>query len=200
MKKYLVLIAILLTMVACSEDDSNPVVNNPDGLDLSQEARNGYEYLNSVRLNPSAYSNEIGTDLSYVKSRHKLVWNSNLQKAAEIKARDMANRNYFEHVDPEGYGMNYHINKNGYTLIPDFLKNKSDNFFESIAAGVGKGKDFIKMLILDKGFEQNPGHRKHLLGIDDFWANCYDIGIGIAYNPNSQYRYYACVLVAKHDF
>jgi len=50
-------------------------------------------------------------------------------KAAQIKAEDMAKRNYMAHVDPDGYGMNHFINKAGYKLIPAFMKSNSANNF-----------------------------------------------------------------------
>ena len=200
MKRYLFLISLVFYVLFFSNDKSHQIISNSNVLDLKVEAQNAFNYLNLIRQNPSAYSSEIGIDLNYVSSKHKLVWNSSLQKTAEKKAQDMANRNYFEHVDPEGYGMNYFINKNGYTLTKEFLENKRVNSFESIAYGRGIGNELIKLLMIDKGYEHKPGHRNHLLGITDFWSNCSDIGIGIAYNPNSKYKYYACFLIAKHDF
>lgn len=166
---------------------------------LREEAQIAFQYLNEVRKNPSAFSQEIGVDLSYVQPRSELNWSNELAKAAEKKARDMAQRDYFDHVDPEGYGMNYWIVKAGYKLPDDWVSNKSSNNFESIQAGLSSGKEAIMSLILDEGTDP-PGHRNHLLGIETFWSNCTDIGIGIARDPDSEYEYYTCVLVAKHDF
>lgn len=166
---------------------------------LREEAQKAFQYLNEVRQNPSAFSQEIGVKLGYVESRPKLEWSNELAKAAERKAMDMAQRNYFDHVDPEGYGMNYWIVLAGYTLPDDWVSKKSSNTFESIQAGLSTGKEAVKSLLLDKGTNP-PGHRNHLLGIEPFWSNCTDIGIGLARNPDSEYEYYMCVLVAKHDF
>jgi uncharacterized protein YkwD len=156
---------------------------------LKEEALKAYQYLNEVRQRPSAFSEEIGVDLSYVQALSALTWSDELAQAAEKKALDMAKRDYFDHVNPEGYGMNYWIVKAGYKL-PDF---------ESIQAGLSSGVEAIKNLILDEGANP-PGHRNHLLGILPFWSNCTDVGIGIARDPDSEYEYYTCVLVAKHDF
>ena len=166
---------------------------------LKEEAQNAFHYLNEVRKNPSAFSQEIGVNLRYVQPRPELAWSNELAKAAERKAMDMAQRNYFDHVDPEGYGMNYWIVKAGYQLPDDWVADRSRNSFESIQAGLSTGKEIISNLILDEGTNP-PGHRNHLLGIEPFWSNCTDIGIGIARNPDSEYRVYTCVLVAKHDF
>jgi uncharacterized protein YkwD len=168
----------------------------------SPELTEALNYLNSVRANPDAYSGDIGVSLSGIKSMHPLVWNSNLAIAAQRKAEDMANRNYFGHVDPEGYGMNYFIQQSGYTLIPVWLDNKSNNYFESLSAGNSTPKDAIINLISDgnEPIHSKAGHRLHLLAITDFYKNCYDIGIGWAYNKKSTYKYYYCVIIAKHDW
>ena len=166
---------------------------------LKDEAQKAYQYLNEIRQHPSAFSEEIGVDLSYVQAVPRLVWSDELAQAAEKKALDMATRDYFDHVDPDGYGMNYWMVKAGYKLPDEWIKKKSYNNFESIQAGLSSGVDAIKNLILDEGTNP-PGHRNHLLGIIPFWSNCKDVGIGMARDPDSEYEYYTCVLVAKHDF
>lgn len=165
----------------------------------SSEIQAAFNYLNSVRKNPARYSNEIGVSLNGVQATHELKWNSTLAKVAQAKAQDMAKRNYFSHVDPDGNGMNIKINAAGYSLRSDWYSNRSLNYFESIAVGTTTGKEAIQLLINDSGASnESAGHRRHLLGIDNFWSNCYDIGIGMA--KGGSYGYYWCVLIAKHDF
>ncbi|MCQ2250145.1 MAG: CAP domain-containing protein [Bacteroidales bacterium] len=191
-------------LVAKHGKTSNPSPNNnrDKGLaDNGTEQQAAANYLNKIRQNPAAFSQEMGVSLSGIAARQNLNWNPQLAAAAQRKAQDMADRGYFAHVDPDGYGMNFYINKAGYTLTQDFLRNKADNYFESISAGTKTGQETIKNLIYDGGANNaNAGHRIHLLGIDNFWANCTDIGVGMGYNPNSPYKYYWCVLVAKHNF
>src|SRR4051812_35933701 len=127
-----------------------------------KEAIQAFELLNKIRQNPAAYYKEYGLSSKLQITTKPLVWNNELAKAAEAKALDMAARNYFAHVDPEGFGMNYHINKSGYQLIPAFLKNKSANNFESIGYGPKNGNDAIRIFILDEGVP-SKGHRNHLL-------------------------------------
>lgn len=162
-----------------------------------EEAKKGFEYLNSVRKNPAAYSQQIGIDLGKIKKMPALKWNDTLAKAAEAKALDMIKRRYFGHTDPDGNGMNVLIHKAGYKLPETWIKNKEENMFESISAGNKDCVDAIKSLILDKGVNP-PFHRNHLLGLDPFWAECYDIGIGYATDPASEYGTYTCILIAKH--
>lgn len=168
---------------------------------LTDEAISAWEYLNRVRENPSAFSSEIGVNLSYVRARPALAWDESLAAAAETKALDMAARNYVAHVDPEGYGMNHHMKRAGYDLRDDWTVPRSANSFESISyaqgyTAEGSGVFAIRQLILDRNVNP-PGHRNHLLGIEDFWSNCTDAGIGIARIGDQTY---VCVLVAKEDF
>lgn len=168
---------------------------------LEQCVVDAYNYLNDIRQNPSAYSASIGVDLRGVKARPALRWNKALIKAAQAKAEDMARRDYFGHVDPDGYGMNIKINAAGYELPAMMYDDPTKNFFESLGCGtnISTGKSVINMLIIDEGVP-SLGHRKHLLGIDSFWSNCYDIGIGHAKNPNSKSQNYWCILIAKHGY
>lgn len=165
----------------------------------ANEITNAFNYLNAVRKNPARYSSEVGVNLSGVRPMHELKWNNTLAKVAQAKADDMARRDYMSHVDPDGYGINVMINAAGYSLRSDWCDHVSRNNFESIAAGSQTGKDAIILLLNDDGADNaSAGHRRHLLGIDNFWANCYDIGIGMA--TGGSYGYYWCIIIAKHDF
>jgi uncharacterized protein YkwD len=173
--------------------------NEPAIID-KQEAQKAFDYLSEVRSNPDNFSEELTYKKGLKVSGIKLMWNENLAKVAEQKALDMATRNYFGHVDPDGYGINYFISKSGYKLNPDWLKAKSDNYFESLAANHATGIDMIKALIIDK---QTPslGHRIHLLGLNDWNASLTDIGIGFSKrNSGSTYQTYICVIIAKHNW
>lgn len=165
-----------------------------------QEARKAYLLLNDIRKNPEKYAKELGLrDVKQV-TRATLQWNNQLAKAAEKRAYDMAMRNYFDHVSPDGFGPNYYINEEGYTLSPDWLKDRRANNFESIAANHPTASDGIKAFIIG---HNSPGfmHRKHVLGLDAWNGSLKDIGIGFARIPNgSTYKTYLCVIIAKHDW
>ncbi|MEI9807661.1 MAG: hypothetical protein WDO16_07150 [Bacteroidota bacterium] len=112
----------------------------------------------------------------------------------------MANRDYFGHTDPDGYAINYFIHKSGYILNADWLKNKSDNYFESIIAESPDGETAIKRFIIDEGVP-SLGHRKHLLGIGEWNASLVDIGIGFARrDAGSTYQTYVSLVIAKHNW
>ncbi|MCS7029678.1 MAG: CAP domain-containing protein [Bacteroidia bacterium] len=165
-----------------------------------EEAKKAYEHLNLIRQNPAAHSQRLKADLNNVKPQPALKWNDTLAKVAENKAMDMAKRKYFDHVDPDGDGINIKIHKAGYKLPKSWIKDKKSNYFESIAAGIEGGPAVIDFLIIDKR-TPSLGHRKHLLSMEEFYATCHDIGVGYVDNAqNSPYSTYICVIIAKHGF
>jgi hypothetical protein len=203
---------LILVMVVCGH---NGIAAAGGVKTDSVQARLAFEYLNKVRTNPDAYVGEF-VFLKWEKiTRRALVWNDTLARAAERKVNDMATKNYFAHVDPQGFGMNHYINESGYVLLPDFLKDPANNFFESLyfwgtsdstdPALVNTGEPAIKSLIKDDGVP-DFGHRKHLLGIDDWNASLYDVGIGVATingsgeGDDAATKVYVCVLIAKHGW
>jgi uncharacterized protein YkwD len=187
------ILAFLFVAACAFKTDSITVDKN--------EAKAAFNLINQIRSNPAAYSKVAGVDLSSIKAMPKLRWNDTLAKVAEAKAMDMANRNYFGHVNPDGYGMNYFINQAGYKLLPDWLDDKKKNFFESIQAGAPTGEESVKYLILDAN-TPSLGHRKHLLGMGDWNASLVDIGIGFVKVPDGQAKYktYTSIVIAKHDW
>ncbi|MFD1769291.1 CAP domain-containing protein [Sphingobacterium suaedae] len=166
-----------------------------------REAKEAFAYLMAFRSNPTKMMRQLGVrfDSSQV-SKIRLRWNNQLARVAEYRARDMAERNYFDHTNPEGIGPNYYIVKAGYTLNKDWTKKRSANNFESIAANHASAVDGIKAFIIGRG---SPGfmHRKHVLGMDAWNGSLYDIGIGFVRVPNgSAYQTYLSVIIAKHDW
>lgn len=164
-------------------------------------AKDAYEYLLAFRENPQAMMRALGVrfDAKQV-SKIRLQWNDDLAEAAELRARDMAERNYFDHSTPEGIGPNLFLVKAGYRLNPDWTKKKAANNFESIAANHETAVDGVKAFIIGKG---SPGfmHRKHVLGMDVWNSSLQDIGIGFVRVPEgSTYKTYLSVIIAKHDW
>ena len=164
-------------------------------------AKEAYEYLQAFRNNPRKMMRALGIRFNAGQvSTIQLRWNSDLAKAAELRARDMAERNYFDHSSPEGIGPNHYIVKAGYALNNDWLKKRSANNFESIAANHPTAVDGIKAFIIGKG---SPGfmHRKHVLGLDPWNGSLQDIGIGFVRIPEgATYKTYLSVIIAKHDW
>ncbi len=165
------------------------------------EAQHAFHYLNQIRTNPAKFQQKFPFLSKHKITKKAVIWNEQLAKVAETKALDMANRKYFAHVDPEGYGMNYHIHNGGYKLHKDWLKTKRSNNFESLAYGLKDGESTINTLLIDKGIP-GLGHRKHLLGIGDWNSSLTDIGIGFArIERDAGYQEtYVCIIIAKHDW
>ena len=160
------------------------------------EAQKAFLLINYLRSNPNKIKEITSISLPNYKGKNKLIWNSTLQKVAEQKAKDMANKNYFSHVNKEGYGLNLLIHMEGYTLPYQYIKRKKNNYVESIGAGYESGRSLVIGLIQDFG-EPTLGHRKHLLGMQGYEENV-NIGIGFVRILNSQSNYltYCCVIIA----
>lgn len=163
-----------------------------------KESLNAIAYLNRIRVNPKAYQDSTATpSIKFAKPKPVLTIDPILMQAARKKAEDMAEKNYFGHVNKEGEGINWMIHAMGYSLEDRYVNKKSFNSFESIAAGYDTGIENINTLILDKG-QEPPAHRQHLLGMTDFWSDCTDIGAALVHNPKSKYEYYFVIIIAKH--
>ncbi len=173
------------------------------------EARSAYQLINKVRANPDAYARALDIPRGLHTTRRALAWNDTLARVAEAKAYDMARRGYFSHVDPDGRGINYYVARSGYHLQPEWLERKRNNNFESIYMSddwgdaplrVVSGEEAVSELITDADVP-SQGHRKHLLGLDEWNASLVDIGVGIArVNKSDEHKVYVCVVIAKHDW
>jgi uncharacterized protein YkwD len=190
--KKLFHIFILASMAALLLVSAKPVCTVD-----KDEAKLAFDYLNKVRQSPKSYTKEIGMMMLLAKQMPELVWNDTLAQVAEARAMDMAEKDYFGHVNKKGEGVNVQINRAGYVLDELFIKKKKENSFESIALGPKTGIEAILGLIQDKGINP-PNHRKHLLGMTSFWATCYDCGIGFVRTDNPEKPTYICVIIAKH--
>lgn len=172
-----------------------PTVQTP-AADLQAAITSNFEELNAVRQQPAKYAAIYKVPaLRRVPAKPALVWDEKLAELAQRKAADMAANNYMAHLDKKGRGMNYHLWQANYPLPDFYSKDVRANNVESIAANTEGPMDFVKQLIIDEGVP-NLGHRKHLLGFHDGDTPATHVGIGIAYNPNSRYKYYCSILLA----
>ncbi len=164
---------------------------------LVREARAAFDYLNRVRANPQAFSGEIGISLAGIQPLPPLKWDERLARSARLRAEDMARRNYFGHVNPDGIGPNYYARQEGYRL-PDFWPSaRNANNIESISAGPESGSEHVVNLLYDQGAgNASAGHRIHLLGLNSFFSSHAYIGVGMAKNPKSTYGCYLVIHTA----
>ncbi len=95
-----------------------------------------------------------------------VVLNPELSRAAQAKANDMATRNYWAHLTPEGKTPWTFIDRNSY------LYQKAG---ENLAYGFASNEDVLK------GWMNSPAHRQTLLD-----TGYQDIGFGVANSQNYQ--------------
>jgi hypothetical protein len=124
------------------------------------------------------------------QQRTRLECNPILAKVARERAQDMGNRNYFSHVNPDGYGPNYLVQQAGYILPSHYCQDIDGNNIESIQAGCSTAS------CAWSSWMNSDGHSRHLLGLSSFFAEQTDFGIGYAYVPNSKYGHYWVIITA----
>lgn len=126
------------------------------------------------------------------QKRTAFVCNPTLTQIARERAQDMADRDYVDHVTPDGYGPNYIVEQGGYDLPDYYGSSLTSNNVESIAAG------HETAVAVWSSWMDSESHRMHLLGETDFYAEQVDYGIGHVYVASgSTYRHYWVVLTAK---
>jgi uncharacterized protein YkwD len=103
--------------------------------------------------------------------RESLRWDTNLQRLARLRCLDMLNRQYYDHVSPEGVGPNKFIRLNG-VAVPDWYPDSTANSVESLNTN---SEDPIAIWI---SFLGSSLHRDHLLGENRFFRQQSRMGIG----------------------
>jgi hypothetical protein len=160
------------------------------------QAQKAFVLLNKVRSDPNSYSERYGVSLRGISARQGLVWNDSLAAVAERRAMSMAFKGYFGPVDPDGYGINYYVNKS-YPLSDDLIKNKKQSELEAIEGGAPSGEVAIKNIVTDKAHSGDT-YRKLILGEGDFNSSLTEVGIGYVHGTGStKYMSYTCIIVAK---
>jgi uncharacterized protein YkwD len=115
------------------------------------------------------------------------------------KAEDMARRGYFDHVDPDGRGINILLHQAGYTLEAKWIEKPSENYFESLGVNYPDARKSVFELIKDAGVNP-PFHRYHLLGHEDFYKTCTDGAIAFVRAQGAPYKTYMVVIIAKQKW
>jgi uncharacterized protein YkwD len=125
------------------------------------------------------------------QQRPSLRCNAILTSVAQARALDMAQRRYFSHVNPDGFGPNYLVRVAGYSLPATYGATLISNNIESIGAGVGDAEQMWQAWL------QSQKHSTHLLGATSFYAEQSDYGIGFVQVPGSPYQFYWVFISAK---
>jgi hypothetical protein len=170
-------------------------------LSASAEEQHLVYLLNRARHDPAAYQREVAltVDLSTVAPRPPLAVNDHLMRSAGVRSDEMAQHDYLGHQSPvTGAWANRVAREQGYSL-PAAWSN-DNNYIESIAAGdwFDSAEEPLEALIVDQGL---PGadHRRHLLGVDAFYAENREIGVGCAAEAASTYGHYWTVHIARQE-
>jgi len=127
------------------------------------------------------------------QGRDEVRCNPLLARVARARARDMATRQYFDHVDPDGHGPNYLVLDAGYRLPDWYDHSDRANNIESIGGGF---QDAASMWQAWLGSEY---HRIHVLGNVSFYAEQEEVGIGYYEDENSPYGKYWVVISAPEE-
>ena len=99
-----------------------------------------------------------------------LAWSDQLAQASLVHSRDMAQRNYFDHVDPGGASVAERAAKTGYRWRV---------VGENIAAGQGSAKQVVA------GWLASPGHCANILS-----PEFREMGVAYALNPQAALEIY----------
>ncbi len=160
---------------------------------MSVQAQHMIYLINRARHDPQAYQVEAGLPaglLDGVDSQPPLAVNLDLSDSARVHSDEMAEFDYFAHEsEVTGKFPNRLARDAGYNVPSSWPDN--ENYIESLAAGTfyNDAEEPLYGLILDENIDP-PGHRIHLLAMDPFFENHREIGVGVAYDAASFYRYY----------
>lgn len=115
-----------------------------------------------------------------------------LARVARARALDMGRRRYFNHVTPDGVGPNRQVEQAGYALPAFYGRRKSANNVEVISAGDETADEAWR------GWLRSRSHRRQVLGLNSFFADQEDYGVGHAAVPGSRYGDYWVLITARH--
>lgn len=99
-----------------------------------------------------------------------LALHPTLRQVAYAHSKDMADRNFFDHTNPDGEG-------------PDDRVNKTDYKWERLAENIAAGYETPQAVV--EGWMNSAGHRRNIL-------NCayLDTGVGYYFRVESEWGYY----------
>lgn len=118
------------------------------------------------------------------QQRDKSACDPILAQVARAHARDMALRDYFSHVNPDGIGPNLLVRQAGYPLPNWYGNDQGSNNIESISGGQNSAEEAWQAWL------NSSSHRIHILGSEDFYAQQDAYGVGYYFNADSTYGHY----------
>ncbi len=170
------------------EPSSNERPSSPSAIPAAEY--DAFIYLPSIFGDLPCSSTAQETEIAYLAVTHPdqgrptMSCHPILAQVARERALDMGVRNYFSHVNPDGFGPNYLVRQAGYELPSWWGTDPELNYIESIAGGYQTPEEAWNAWL------NSPAHRRHVLGEIDFFAEQTNYGIGHAYVPGSTYGHY----------
>lgn len=126
------------------------------------------------------------------QGRKQMVWDALLAEAALYKCVAQAEYGWDGHVSPTGEGPNDMVRRFGYNL-PNNYAGGDANYIESLMLG-GDGSVGHPKFGAWPVWMASDAHRKHILGLSDFYASQTHVGVGMCHREESVHKYYWCIL------
>jgi uncharacterized protein YkwD len=129
------------------------------------------------------------------QGRKGMEWNDTLAEAAKDRCISQAHLGWTGHVGPSGKGPNWWVRVLWKYRLPDWYSHDDDaNSIESCAHN-GRGlPDEVWA-----SWMNSPGHRTHVLGLNDFFAAQTQVGVGFYALPSSQKKFYWSIITAPPE-
>lgn len=124
------------------------------------------------------------------QGRPTMIFDPVIESVARAMAKDMAVRNYFGDVNPDGVAANSLLRQAGYQLPASWSTAPTTNNVSSIAAG------YSTPAAAWGAWMNSPPHKTHLLAQNSFYAAETHYGVGYYYDATSTYQYYWVVVTA----
>ncbi|HUI67608.1 MAG TPA: CAP domain-containing protein [Nitrospirota bacterium] len=188
-KIFILSIGLLLFLIPCLISCATP-----------QSSRTGraYEHGNRPSINISKLERNIHDLINRERQKQglsPLAWNDTLSSIARKHSQDMAMRNYFSHVTPEGHDFSYRYSQAGYSCAV----HGQGNIYYTGAENIFQNNLYDRVVFMDGvahydwntagqiaestvyGWMNSQGHRKNIL--TPYWKS---EGIGVAISPDDK--------------
>ncbi len=154
-----VLFVLAGILTSCDKLFNSPPVDNGDSPPAIDYEKMEQELAELIRNHPD-------------QMRPEMHWHPILHQIAREHTCDMAEREYFSHVSPEGYGPNYRARQAGYPLPDNY--SPDGNGIESLASTSSQSAERVLELWLN-----SPGHKTHILGEAPLFVEQLNFAVGL---------------------
>jgi len=178
-------LSLVSTLLLAAATSGSPAGAYDHG-DASPEEQYMLELVNRARANPAAEGFRLGLDLDGIdlglyEVRQPLAMNACLLNAARAHAVDMAQRTFFDHVNPDGRNANGRVIDFSYPLHVDFVEQgaasiEDGNTVENIRIQGPEGAEFAHGALLGSEVHRANIFSKHNENSDE-------AGVGVREAP-----------------